>query len=50
MKRLLLVPALFAALTLPVFTVPASAQVQEISFAGTASLRPALAKLDPARE
>jgi hypothetical protein len=32
------------------FTVPASAQVQEISFAGTASLRPALAKLDPARE
>jgi hypothetical protein len=26
MKRLLLVPALFAALTLPVFTVPASAQ------------------------
>jgi len=32
------------------FTVPASAQVQEVSFAGTASLRPALAKLDPARE
>jgi hypothetical protein len=31
------------------FTVPASAQVRELSFSGTPTLRPALARLDPAK-
>ena len=32
------------------FTVPASPQVQELSFAGDAALRPALARIEPARK
>jgi hypothetical protein len=32
------------------FTLPASAQVQELSFAGDAALRPALARIEPARK